>query len=84
MTLRALGFSLLAFILGVALVAAIKPNSLAMIVHDDRAADGEAIRAHIDIIFQAFIKRDLAALRATHAQNFSALQQRRKELICRE
>ena len=37
---------------------------------DDRAADREAIRAHIDSIFQAFIKKDAAALRATHHQNW--------------
>ena len=33
---------------------------------DDRAADREAIRAHIDRIFQAFIHKDAAELRATH------------------
>ena len=37
---------------------------------DDRAADRAAIRAHIDSIFQAFIKKDNAALRATHAENW--------------
>jgi ketosteroid isomerase-like protein len=37
---------------------------------DDRKADREAIRAHIDSIFQAFIKKDAAALRATHHQNW--------------
>jgi ketosteroid isomerase-like protein len=37
---------------------------------DDRAADREAIRAHIDSIFQAFINKDNDALRATHAQNW--------------
>ena len=37
---------------------------------DDRGADREAIRAHIDSIFQAFIKKDAAALRATHADNW--------------
>ncbi len=37
---------------------------------DDRAADRAAIRAHIDSIFQAFIKKDAAALRATHAPNW--------------
>jgi ketosteroid isomerase-like protein len=37
---------------------------------DDRAADRAAIRAHIDSIFQAFIKKDAVALRATHAQNW--------------
>ena len=69
-TLRVLGFSLFSFALGVALVAAIKPNSAAMNIQDDRVADREAIRAHIDSIFQAFINRDPAKLRATHAENW--------------
>ena len=38
--------------------------------HDNRAADREAIRAHIDRIFQAFIKKDAAELRATHEKNW--------------
>lgn len=37
---------------------------------EDRAADREAIRAHIDRIFQAFIHKDRAELRATHADNW--------------
>jgi hypothetical protein len=37
---------------------------------DDRTADREAIRAHIDRIFQAFIHKDAAELRATHEQNW--------------
>jgi len=37
---------------------------------DDRTADREAIRTHIDRIFQAFIKKDAAELRATHHQNW--------------
>jgi ketosteroid isomerase-like protein len=36
----------------------------------DRKADREAIRAHIDSIFQAFINKDAAKLRATHHQNW--------------
>src|SRR2546430_17649752 len=36
----------------------------------DRAADRAAIRAHIDRIFQAFIHKDRAELRATHAVNW--------------
>src|SRR5688500_14574708 len=39
-------------------------------VQQDRAADRAAIRAHIDSIFQAFINKDAAALRATHARNW--------------
>src|SRR3981081_4682321 len=67
MTLRILDFSLFPFVLGVALFAA---NTPAVRAQDDRAADREAIRAHIDSIFQAFIRKDAAALRATHAENW--------------
>src|SRR5258706_5450911 len=69
MTLRIFSFFLFSFVLGVALFAATAPaNSLN--IQNDRAADREAIRAHIDSIFQAFIKKDAAALRATHAPNW--------------
>ena len=67
MTLRALVFSFFSFVLGVAFFSATAP---AVCAQDDRAADREAIRAHIDSIFQAFIKKDVAALRATHAGNW--------------
>jgi ketosteroid isomerase-like protein len=70
MTLRIFGFSLFSFILGIALIAALTPNVSTANMQDDHAADREAIRAHIDSIFQAFIKKDAAALRATHAQNW--------------
>lgn len=73
MTLRFLGFSLLPVILVAVLVAATTGSlSLARVTmsQDDRAADRQAIRAHIDSIFQAFIKKDAAALRATHAENW--------------
>jgi ketosteroid isomerase-like protein len=53
--------------LGVALVLA---ATLGAAPQDDRKADRDAIRAHIDSIFQAFIKKDAAALRATHAKNW--------------
>jgi ketosteroid isomerase-like protein len=67
MTLRIFGISLFSFVLGIALFAA---NTPAVRAQDDRAADRAAIRAHIDSIFQAFIKKDAAALRATHAENW--------------
>jgi ketosteroid isomerase-like protein len=70
MTLRIFGFSLFSFILGVALFAATRTVTSSMNLQDDRAADREAIRAHIDSIFQAFIRKDAAALRATHAANW--------------
>jgi ketosteroid isomerase-like protein len=70
MTLRIVGWSLFSFILGIAFVVAITPAMSSGKMQDDRAADREAVRAHIDSIFQAFIKKDAAALRATHADNW--------------
>jgi ketosteroid isomerase-like protein len=48
---------------------------------DDRAADRAAIRAHIDRIFQAFIHRDSAELRATHAANWLGYLQGSRSMI---
>jgi ketosteroid isomerase-like protein len=73
MTLRIFALSLCSFVLGVGFVAATMLASSSTEVTNiqgDRTADREAIRAHIDSIFQAFIKKDAAALRATHAQNW--------------
>ena len=62
MTLKTLG--------SLVLLVALTALPFAARAQDDRAADREAIRAHIDSIFQAFIKKDAAALRATHAENW--------------
>jgi ketosteroid isomerase-like protein len=67
MTFRALRTSFLTLMLGMTLFAV---AGSAVSAQDNRAADREAIRTHIDSIFQAFIKKDLAALRATHADNW--------------
>lgn len=48
------------------LLFALTPFPFAASVQDDRAA----IKAHIESIFQAFINKDNAALRATHAENW--------------
>lgn len=48
---------------------------------DDRAADRAAIRAHIDRIFQAFIHKDSAELRATHAGNWLGYLEGSREMI---
>jgi hypothetical protein len=53
--------------LAIFLILAATPGAA---LQDNRAADREAIRAHIDRIFQAFIKKDAAELRATHEQNW--------------
>src|SRR5882762_3856097 len=70
MTLRILCFSLLSFMLGAALFAGITTSVSTADTQDDRAADRAAIKAHIESIFQAFINKDNAALRATHAENW--------------
>jgi ketosteroid isomerase-like protein len=80
MTLKTFGFSLLSFVLSVVFVAATTPAS-SMNIQDDRAADRAAIRAHIDSIFQAFIKKDAAALRATHAENWLGYLEGSREVI---
>ena len=80
MTLRIFGFSLFSFVLGaVVFVAATSAGSLN--IQDDRTADREAIRAHIDSIFQAFIKKDAAVLRATHAENWLGYLEGSREMI---
>ena len=76
MLLRNFSLSLFSFVFGVALFAA-----PAVRAQDDRAADREAIRAHIDSIFQAFIKKDAAALRATHADNWLGYLEGSREMI---
>jgi len=48
---------------------------------DNRAADRAAIRAHIDRIFQAFIHKDSAELRATHAENWLGYLEGSREMI---
>jgi ketosteroid isomerase-like protein len=53
--------TLVCFLIAVAAVSAADP---------DRAADRAAIRAHIERIFDAFIHKDAAELRATHAPNW--------------
>jgi ketosteroid isomerase-like protein len=69
MTLRSFGINLFSLFVGLMLAAATASVASSQ-NQDDRAADREAIRAHIDSIFQAFIKKDAAALRATHAENW--------------
>ncbi len=54
---------------------------LAAAADQDRAADRAAIRAHIDRIFQAFIHKDAAELRATHAANWLGYLQGSAKMI---
>ena len=82
MKLRVFASFLFAFVVGVTfVVATTSANSSSETapvagsfseanLQDDRKADRDAIRAHIDSIFQAFIKKDAAMLRATHAKNW--------------
>ena len=67
MTLRLFGFSLFSFVLGVALVTAITPNVSTANTQDDRAADREAIRAHV---------RSIAPRPLHHSDALTALMER--------
>ena len=75
MSLRVIVASIFSFVLGAMLFGITKPAIMAgssreLKIQDDRAADREAIRAHIDKIFRAFGERDCATIRATHAENW--------------
>lgn len=70
MNLRLLGFSLLSFMVGGALLVSITTRVSTAQSQDDRTADRAAIKAHIGSIFQAFIDKDPKVLRATHAENW--------------
>jgi ketosteroid isomerase-like protein len=48
---------------------------------DDRPADREAIRAHVDKIFRAFINKDAATLRATHDENWRGFLEGSRQVI---
>jgi ketosteroid isomerase-like protein len=56
-------------------------STLGAAPQDDRKADRDAIRAHIDSIFQAFIDKDVAKLRATHHQNWLGYLEGSTEMI---
>lgn len=81
MTLRNFGIYLFSFALGMVLVTSAASAANSQSIQDDRADDREAIRAHIDSIFQAFIKKDAAALRATHAENWLGYLEGSREMI---
>jgi ketosteroid isomerase-like protein len=55
--------------------------SLGNAADDDRTADRAQIRAHIDRIFQAFIHKDSAELRATHAANWLGYLEGSRKMI---
>ena len=81
MTLRNFGIDIFSFALGMVLVTSAASAANSQSIQDDRADDREAIRAHIDSIFQAFIKKDAAALRATHAENWLGYLEGSREMI---
>ena len=81
MTLRSFGMHIFSLTLGMVLVTSAASGASSQSLQHDRAADREAIRAHIDSIFQAFIKKDAAALRATHAENWLGYLEGSREMI---
>jgi ketosteroid isomerase-like protein len=87
MTIKVFSFCLISLVLSPAFFVTTTPalsigkKAADKYIQDDRAADRDAIRAHIDSIFQAFIKKDAAALRATHAQNWLGYLEGAREMI---
>jgi hypothetical protein len=77
--LRMLSLTLVSLVLASVFISATTPARAQNA--DNRAADREAIRAHIDSIFQAFIKKDAAALRTTHAENWLGYLEGSREMI---
>ena len=75
--MRTIVSSLVSVALGVAFFAAATPvtsfvsNEDSIITQDSREADREAIRAHVDRIFRAYVNKDLETVRATHADNWT-------------
>lgn len=76
MNLRGILTSLFSFALGVVFVAPASPASsvsatdVPIVNQDSRQADREAIRAHIEKIFQSYLAKDCDAIRAAHARNW--------------
>jgi ketosteroid isomerase-like protein len=54
---------------------------LSAVPGDQRQADRDAIRAHIDKIFQAYIHKDGDVIRATHASEWTGFQEGSKSAI---
>ena len=50
--------------------ATLQAQQLTAVPGDRRPADRDAIRAHIDSIFQAYMKKDRAKIEATHARDW--------------
>ena len=63
-------------IAGVLMLAALAAGAA-----DDRAADRNAIRADIDSIYRAFIEKDRAKVRATHAENWHGFLEGSRQMI---
>lgn len=62
-----------ALLLGMALLVGTSAQALQLtpVPGDQRPADRDAIRNHIDKIFQAYIHKDAAVIRATHASEWT-------------
>jgi ketosteroid isomerase-like protein len=71
-------FLILALVLGATSAHAMQ---LSPASGDQRSADRDAIRAHIDKIFQAYIQKNADVIRATHANEWTGFQQSSRTAI---
>src|SRR5437763_8701220 len=87
MNLRTIVLCFFSFLLGAVLFAAAEPGTKITAAHasvssdDTRASDREAIKAHIDKIFQAYMHRDCDTIRSTHAQNWIGFTSRATSIL---
>ncbi len=63
------------------IIMAAGPRKSLEAANTDRAADREAIRAHIEKIFQAYVNVDPQTVRATHAQNWIGFTQTAQSIV---
>ena len=65
----------------VAMVSVAATAQLAPVSGDQRQKDRDAIRAHIDSIFQAYMNKDRAKIQATHSQQWRGFLTPSREII---
>lgn len=72
---------LLACLMTFAAMLCAAPSALAADPTDDSEADRKAIRDHIDVIFQAYIRKDRPTIRATHSADWRGFLTRSRSII---
>jgi ketosteroid isomerase-like protein len=64
-----------------AILMFLNSNAFSSVTSEDRNADRNAIRAHIDSVFDAYIRKDREALRKTHSENWRGFIRPSRDII---